>query len=240
MKRDQVHIGVRVRNLRNFEGVPEGTEGIIDELYGSDARKTPTDSTYTGFMVAWDLPDRPIPPGYLETIRAVVQRGERVISVHGNLLRDGFSLDRDLDTLEAIAGPLPGGYWHNEAFCLMMYECTVCGTREQIWNSRDGVTPFTIHCQRDACNEQGNLGCPMSHTDWHLDKRSPEFYPHRGMRIFIDVPEAVALAYARIRWNEYLFRCEADGTEPHDLENGLQRLFEDIYKDGRAPWIMTL
>jgi len=39
----------------------------------------------------------------------------------------------------------PLGHRHVEAFCLMHYACD-CGHHEVIWNSRDGVTPFTAPC----------------------------------------------------------------------------------------------
>lgn len=34
---------------------------------------------------------------------------------------------------------------HKEAYLLMNYRCE-CGHHELIWNSRDGVTPFTLSC----------------------------------------------------------------------------------------------
>ena len=48
------------------------------------------------------------------------------------------------------------------------------------------------------------------------------------------------MAYAKIRWNEYLSRCRANGEKPHDPENGMQALFDDIYKEGKAPWVQRL
>lgn len=49
-------VGTRVRSRRDFVGVPKGTEGVIDEHY--------TICNRPGLMVAWDLPDRPLPAGY--------------------------------------------------------------------------------------------------------------------------------------------------------------------------------
>jgi hypothetical protein len=50
----EIRIGRRVKALLNFADVPKGTEGVIDQDYG------------TGVMIAWDLPNRPLPPGYVD------------------------------------------------------------------------------------------------------------------------------------------------------------------------------
>ncbi len=82
MKLEQIALGRRIRTLVDFSGVPRGTQGVIDEDYG------------TGVMVAWDLPDRPLPPGYH------VHDG-RAAAFHG-LLRDGFNKERELRHLEIV------------------------------------------------------------------------------------------------------------------------------------------
>jgi len=84
---EQASIGARVRSLRAFVGVPAGTEGIIDEDYG------------TGVTVAWDFPPnsphgRPLPPGY----RAYDGRW----AVVSGILRDGFDKTAELGFLEAV------------------------------------------------------------------------------------------------------------------------------------------
>lgn len=79
----EVKIGQRVRSLETFSGVPEGTEGVIDEDYG------------TGIMVAWDLPNRPLPPGY------VSHNGKPQIAP-GQPLRDGFDKETELQYLEVV------------------------------------------------------------------------------------------------------------------------------------------
>ena len=54
-------------------------------------------------------------------------------------------------------------YKHAEAYCLMKYKCEKCRKTEILWNSRDGVTPFMINCEK--CDGH------MQHTDWNEDKR---------------------------------------------------------------------
>jgi len=78
----EIEIGRRVKALLNFADVPKGTEGVIDQDYG------------TGVMIAWDLPDRPLPRGYMEYDgKPVVQTG---------ILRDGFDKERELRFLEVV------------------------------------------------------------------------------------------------------------------------------------------
>jgi len=80
-KREAV-VGTRVRSLREFSGVPKGTEGVIDEDYGS------------GVMVAWDLPDSPLPKGYK------AHDGKPAVAT--GILRDGFDKDQELVFLEKV------------------------------------------------------------------------------------------------------------------------------------------
>ena len=77
----EVRIGARVRSLYAFSGVPRGTEGVIDEDYGS------------GVMVAWDSVDRPLPPGYRQYDDRHAATG---------LLRDGFKKKSELHLLEYV------------------------------------------------------------------------------------------------------------------------------------------
>lgn len=69
-----------------------------------------------------------------------------------------------------------------EAFCLMNYASSDGRVREQLWNSRDGVTPFNIHT---------SAGVQMQHVDWQMDVCVPFFVPPVGMRVFVDITEAV-------------------------------------------------
>lgn len=70
-------IGLRVRSLRDYIGVPKGTEGVIDEVYDLGGHK--------GVTVAWDLPDRPLPAGYR------MWDGQPTFA--SKMLRDGFGED---------------------------------------------------------------------------------------------------------------------------------------------------
>ena len=82
MKISYAKVGVRVRSLVPFRDVPRGTEGVIDEDYG------------TGITVAWDFPDRPLPKGY--------NHYDGKPAVATGRLRDGFDKKTELHNLEVV------------------------------------------------------------------------------------------------------------------------------------------
>ena len=82
MLESEATVGRRVRTVRAFSAVPAGSEGVIDDDYGS------------GVMVAWDLPDQPLPPGYM------AYDGQPACL--SGILRDGFSYD-ELIYLQPLA-----------------------------------------------------------------------------------------------------------------------------------------
>jgi len=82
METAEAVVGTLVRSLRVFSGVPKGTDGVIDQDYG------------TGVMVAWDLPDSPLPPGY--------RRYDGRSAIQSGILRDGFDKIDELQFLEVV------------------------------------------------------------------------------------------------------------------------------------------
>ena len=83
MDRKEAVVGTRVKTLQAWVGVPVHTEGVIDERYDG------------GVMVAWDLPDQPLPSHYV--------RFDGRAAVQSRILRDGFSLLNDeLTCLEVV------------------------------------------------------------------------------------------------------------------------------------------
>lgn len=88
---DEATVGTRVRSLQAFADVPRGTEAVIDEDYG------------TGVMIAWDLPDRPLPKhGYFEHDGLWCWSGYPQGAGLYRLLRDGFDKKRELGFLEVV------------------------------------------------------------------------------------------------------------------------------------------
>ena len=83
----------------------------------------------------------------------------------------------------------PGSsYKHGEAFCLMRYRDEVTDEVEILWNSRDGVTPFTI---------MSKAGNPATHTNWGADVRDPDHEPNPGDRVFVDMTKERAQELAQ-------------------------------------------
>jgi hypothetical protein len=78
-------------------------------------------------------------------------------------------------------------YNHAEAFCLLKYRCATCGKEEYLWNSRDGVTPFSLRCGCDIMNF-------MNHVDFNKDIPIPGLHPI-GIRWFVDLTKEKAREY---------------------------------------------
>jgi hypothetical protein len=94
---------------------------------------------------------------------------------------------------------------HPEGFCLMSYAGEDGHTKELLWNSRDGVTPFVIR-SRD--------GADLSHVGFSDDLTVPGYLPAVGSRVFVDATLDDFLKGVRKRFEGYLDR---DGTVTGDL-----------------------
>jgi hypothetical protein len=70
-------------------------------------------------------------------------------------------------------------YQHQEAFCLMKYQSGNGSITEFIWNSRDGVTPFSLSSKDGETT--------LNHVEWRADQRIPDFVPPIGTRYFASV-----------------------------------------------------
>ncbi|MFW9930651.1 MAG: hypothetical protein ACFFD1_14780 [Candidatus Thorarchaeota archaeon] len=90
-------------------------------------------------------------------------------------------------------------YQHPEAFCLMQYACEKCYNLEVLWNSRDGVTPFTVGCT--ICHGM------MRHIRWEQDQFYPDFIPPVGTRVFYscknihEIIQMIFDSYTEEIWN---------------------------------------
>lgn len=89
-------VGTRVRTRRDFSGVPAGTEGVVDEDYGS------------GVMIAWDLEDKPLPDGYErkpeDEMRPTTEDPD---GFEMPILRDGFDKATELQFLKIVDDETP-------------------------------------------------------------------------------------------------------------------------------------
>lgn len=76
---------------------------------------------------------------------------------------------------------LPKLGWHcADAYKIYKYQSEVTGLVEWIWNSRDGVTPFTM---------VGKDGTKATHVDFWEDMYCPNYVPAVGTRIWADRPD---------------------------------------------------
>lgn len=124
------------------------------------------------------------------------------------------------------------GHQYKEAFCLMLYRCDACNCIELLWNSRNGVTPFCVRCRQ----------CPggMTHANWELDKRMPNYKPHTGQRVFVDLTEEKCRKYTAKKvdafWNDGNFpMSEMFATK----EEGIEALMKDFSSDKGEPDIIV-
>lgn len=119
---------------------------------------------------------------------------------------------------------------HKEAFALMWYKCDTCRYLTQLWNSRDGVTPFCCGCVLDGCDGT------MQHEFFGSDTPHPAI-PDSASHVWIDMTLEAAIEWADKFW-------EAHGEKlmeqyPHLKEIGETELrkskVEEIYHEGHAP-----
>lgn len=119
------------------------------------------------------------------------------------------------------------GFVHVEAYKLMKYRCNQCGFHEVIWNSRDGVTPFITRCPKCGGEEQ--------HVEWQRDKLAMEHIPHKGQRVFIDLPTSLKYPLALRRIQSFV------GTpyevKDEDRKEILSAILEDFKSD--QPFIIV-
>lgn len=118
---------------------------------------------------------------------------------------------------------------HAEAYKLMNYRCEDCGRHEVLWNSRDGVTPFSIDCP--DCGD----GMSMSHVDWNLDRFMPFLRLAKGQRYFTDMTRERAREHANRVADELV---SAGRYEQADRNRVADRLYVGYYGDGHQPDIL--
>lgn len=96
---------------------------------------------------------------------------------------------------------------YNEAFMLMKYRTEDKSETEVIWNSRDGITPFSIGSK---------TGKEMHHVDWESDKYAPDHKPQKGDRIFVDLTEAEARVFLQAQIDKYWVNTEYPMSQSYD------------------------
>jgi hypothetical protein len=132
----------------------------------------------------------------------------------------------------------PKKYRHGEAFCLMKYARKDGSGVEWIWNSRDGVTPFSVP-PKDF-QGPGTFDDMLSHVDWHLDQVRPDHKPKPGDRVFVDLTPEVARARIAARVDRFWDAAEHPWRESFpSKEEAIEALLRDEARDG-APDIVVV
>jgi hypothetical protein len=114
---------------------------------------------------------------------------------------------------------------HKEAFCLMTYECENCERQAEIWNSRDGVTPFMVRCRH--CKDG-----TMKHIDWANDVLNPEYRLEIGDLVFVTQTEEEYIQFQKER-AEKIWISNEDCRDNYDsLEEFQKCLSSSGYQEG--------
>ena len=125
-----------------------------------------------------------------------------------------------------------GQYQHKEAFALMWYAC-LCGHRERIWNSRNGVTPFGgVPCPSCRGRDAGYNG-GLSHVDFHLDEPAPDHKLKNGQRFFRDGAADEAVDIVRRRLERF---AESGNHVPADVRERLLNDARALTGEWRPGW----
>lgn len=113
-----------------------------------------------------------------------------------------------------------------ERFALMHYRCDSCRGLELVWNSRNGVSPFSIPCAR--CEEG-----IATHVSWEQDLRKPDWQLRMGQRFFRDgtPDEAVEIMRKRIAVMQDL-----DPLPQHRIDELLRDTKEGRVHEFRSGW----
>lgn len=126
-------------------------------------------------------------------------------------------------------------FLHLEAFCLMRYQCDKCQKVENIYNSRDGVSPFSVD---SICCE----GSGSKHVKWDRDLRlSPpdvrRFRKSLPSRVFIDFRFSTAFEYVQKLIEEEWDHAEHPISKMYDTKYEALVGFLGDWKDviGREP-----
>lgn len=120
---------------------------------------------------------------------------------------------------------------YGEAFKLMTYATSDRTERETIWNSRDGITPFSL---------RSRSGKEMTHIEWDKDVYAPNHKPKAGDRIFVKLSPERAKEIAISRVN--LYSWEEFPVKGHTKESYIEELTKQLLNDwqGNPPDIIVV
>lgn len=124
------------------------------------------------------------------------------------------------------------GFRHAEAFMHMQYMGQSNGKQIilRIWNSRDGVTPFTTYCKE--------YDLTLQHVEWQGDKFDKDYKPKKGDLVWVSHDKISAREAAEEAFLIYSKKVvEMELMRKQDREKfGLSNLdyFKGVLKDKEA------
>ena len=121
------------------------------------------------------------------------------------------------------------GLKHPEAFKIVTYECTTCGFRESIWNSRDGAPIFFVDCQK--CGREGQR------IRREEDLLVIDYKPKRGERIIQDITHDKARDIANLKVD--MLRGTPDEIFGPDRTATIDRIADELVKN-RIPDLVVV
>lgn len=148
----------------------------------------------------------------------------------------GFLGKRQYMNFMLEKGARKHGHMYSEAFMLMKYRTEDGTEKELIWNSRDGITPLTVH------SKTGKL---MTHVEWEKDEYLPTYQPKPGDRMFVTLTPESARKYAEQmveRWWDSPDFHTSNGNKYETKEEAIKDATSDLLKqwDGNPPDIITV
>lgn len=123
---------------------------------------------------------------------------------------------------------------HPEAFRLMPYRCETCGNLEQIWNSRDGVTPFMTNCPIEGCDGLTKHVFPRE-----VGRPEPfsETLPGEADRVFVSMTREDCEKVAADRVEQ----MKQQGRDPSELTTEhLVHMIDRLYAGGTQPMAVSV
>ena len=115
-------------------------------------------------------------------------------------------------------------YNHKEAFAMMCYRCNNCSAIENVWNSRDGVTPFMIICPN--CSE-----LEMQHVNWDRDREVAIPLLREGDLVFTSETKEEAerrkKLYVENIWEKNTYGCREEFKTKENMVEQLMRSFQE-------------
>lgn len=116
-------------------------------------------------------------------------------------------------------------YLHPTAYVVLRYRALDDPAEvEEVWNSRDGVTPYTILLPS---------GRPATHCDWTSMVARPDYSPPPGSRIFVDLTEEIARSNAETYVSKVWDDKGAEGMLARSRFETPEALIESLIADIR-------